>query len=291
MAANPSATLADLRAAQVPATREHHLPNVQAGFGNLQSFELAQRAAKLLASSALVPDQYQGNIANCVVALEMAQRIGASALMVMQNLDIVHGRPTWRAQFVIACVNQSGRFSALRYEWFGAEGRDDWGCRAWAVERGSNERLLGPKVTIGLAKSEGWYSKKGSKWQSIPQLMLMYRAGAWFGRVYAPELTMGLQTSEEARDIIDITADGEYAVTTEQLRGAPGPTIDAETGEITDGTPPAEPLTLAAFTDLARAAKTRAELLEVGMRIEGLPEAHRGEADQEIQRLLRGLPD
>ena len=67
-------------------------------------------------------------------------------------------------------------------------------------------------------------------------------------------------------------------------------TIDNDTGEIMRGKP-AEPLTLAAFTDLAQAAKTRAELLEVGVRIEELPEAHRGEADQEVQRLLRGLPD
>lgn len=67
-------------------------------------------------------------------------------------------------------------------------------------------------------------------------------------------------------------------------------TIDNDTGEIMRGKP-AEPLTLAIFTGLAQAAKTRAELLEVGVRIEELPEAHRGEADQEVQRLLRGLPD
>lgn len=235
MAANPT-TLTELRNTQL-ATREHHLPNVQAGFGNLASFELAQRAAKLLASSQLVPEQYQGNLANCVVALEMAQRIGASALMVMQNLYIVHGRPAWSAQFVIACVNQCGRFSALRYEWQGTEGKDDWGCRAWAAEKDTGEKLYGPRVTIALARAEGWFDKKGSKWKTIPQLMLMYRAGAWFGRTYAPELTMGLQTAEEARDVIDIDPDGSYTVTSESLRQAgptaPVQTIDGDTGEIT----------------------------------------------------------
>lgn len=207
MAANPT-TLTELRGAQT-GPREAHLPSVQAGFGDLASFELAQRAAKLLASSTLVPQQYQGDIANCVVALEMAQRIGASALMVMQNLYIVHGRPAWSAQFVIAAINQCGRFSALRYEWSGTEGKDDWGCRAWAIEKGTGERLVGPLVTVGLAKKEGWESKNGSKWKTIPQLMLMYRAGAWFGRTYAPELTMGLRTTEEEHEIIDITPRGE----------------------------------------------------------------------------------
>lgn len=225
MAANPT-TLSELRGA-VAAPREAHLPSVQAGFGDLASFELAQRAAKLLAASTLVPQQYQGNLANCVVALEMAQRIGASALMVMQNLYIVHGRPAWSAQFVIAAINQCGRFSALRYEWTGTEGKDDWGCRAWAIEKGTNERLVGPLVTIALAKKEGWESKSGSKWKTIPQLMLMYRAGAWFGRTYAPELTMGLRTQDEEHEIIDITprADGVHEVTLDSLAPSDKPPV------------------------------------------------------------------
>jgi hypothetical protein len=49
-------------------------------------FEHAQRIAKLLSSSDLVPNQYKGNIANTMVALEMAHRMNASPLMVMQNL-------------------------------------------------------------------------------------------------------------------------------------------------------------------------------------------------------------
>lgn len=217
-----TATLRELRGstdtAALPA-----MPPVRAGFNDLPSFELAQRAAKLLSASTLVPQQYQGNLANCVVALEMAQRIGASALMVMQNMYIVHGRPAWSAQFVIACLNQSGRFSSLRYEWVGTEGKDDWGCRAWAVEKSTGERVVGPLVTIKLAKAEGWAGKSGSKWQTMPQLMLMYRAGAWFGRTYAPELTMGLQTAEEVRDVYDATAgeDGAFAVSLSDLQNAP----------------------------------------------------------------------
>lgn len=215
-----TASLAQLRA-DTPAIAA--MPPVRAGFNDLPSFELAQRAAKLLAASTLVPQQYQGNLANCVVALEMAQRIGASALMVMQNMYIVHGRPAWSAQFVIACLNQSGRFSSLRYEWVGTEGKDDWGCRAWAVEKSTGERVVGPLITVRLAKTEGWFDKNGSKWKTMSQLMLMYRAGAWFGRTYAPELTMGLQTVEEARDVFDATQadDGTFGVTLNDLRELP----------------------------------------------------------------------
>lgn len=182
-------------------------------FATKEGFELAQRAAKLLASSSLVPKEYQGNLANCVIALNMASRMQADPLMVMQNLYIVHGRPGWSSQFLISTFNASGRFSALRYEWVGEEGKDSWGCRAWAIEKETGEKLVGSTVTIGLAKKEGWYSKSGSKWQTMPQQMLMYRAAAWFIRAYAPEIAMGMHTAEELRDTIELDP-SEYTVST-----------------------------------------------------------------------------
>jgi len=222
---NAKTSLSNLR--QQPETQQY-----QVGLIDSMGFELAQRAAKLLASSDLVPKQYQGNIPNCVIALNMAARVGADPLMVMQNLILIHGRPTWSSQFLIATVNTCGRFSALRYEFFGEEKTDERGCRAWAVEKETNEKLVGTDITIGIAKKEGWFGKNGSKWQSIPQQMLMYRAGSWWCRAYAPELSMGLHTAEEVGDIIDIDSDGNInSTTTETLRGAIKE-VDDETGEI-----------------------------------------------------------
>lgn len=191
------------------ATTEMTVTNVEStnivpSFQTKEGFELAQRAARLLSQSSLVPKEYQGNLANCVIALNMANRMMADPLMVMQNLYIVHGRPGWSSQFLISTFNASGRFSALRYEWVGEEGKDSWGCRAWAVERETGEKLVGSTVTIGIAKKEGWYSKNGSKWQTMPQQMLMYRAASWFIRAYAPEIAMGMHTAEELRDTIDL---------------------------------------------------------------------------------------
>lgn len=183
------------------------------GFNSLQSFELAQRAATLLSKSSLVPKEYQGNLSNCVIALNMAARLGADPLMVMQNLYIVHGRPSWSSQFLISTFNTSGRFTALRFEWIGKEGTDTWGCQAWAVEKATGEKLEGSTVTIGLAKKEGWYGKNGSKWQTMPQQMLMYRAASWFIRAYAPELAMGMYTEDE---VIDIGKDDYRVVVVEE---------------------------------------------------------------------------
>ena len=224
-----TATLSELRP-QPQAV--DNLPAVRVGLTDLQGFELAQRAAKLLATSTLVPKEYQGNLSNCVIALNMAQRIGADPLMVMQNLVIVHGRPTWSAQFLISTVNSCGRFTALRYDFFGEKDADTWGCRAWAVEKATGEKLVGTDVTIAIAKAEGWYGKNGSKWKTIPQQMLMYRAASWWARAYAPELSMGLHTVEEARDVYDATRgeDGNYSVELEELRqDAPQEVVDADT--------------------------------------------------------------
>jgi hypothetical protein len=199
------------------------------GFTSLQGFELAQRAANLLSQSSLVPKEYQGNLPNCVIALNMAARMTADPLMVMQNLYIVHGRPGWSSQFLISTFNTSGKFSALRYEWVGEEGKDSWGCRAWAIEKATGEKLVGSTVTIGLAKKEGWYSKSGSKWPTMPQQMLMYRAASWFIRAYAPELAMGMHTAEEIHDTIDLTHD-DYEVKVEQeiKQNANRETLDIE---------------------------------------------------------------
>lgn len=171
------------------------------GYFTEVGFVLSQRVAAMFAKSDMVPKEFQGNVANCVIALNMAKRMGAEPLMVMQNLYIVHGTPSWSSKFLIACFNACGRFSSLRYEFEGKEGSDDWGCRAVATEFATGEKLEGAKITIGLAKKEGWIGKTGSKWVTMPEQMLRYRAAAWFIRAFAPEITMGLQTREEVEDI------------------------------------------------------------------------------------------
>lgn len=172
-------------------------------FSCIAAFEDAQRMAVALSKSDLVPTQYRENMPNCLLALEMSQRLGMNPLMVMQNMYIVHGKPAWSSQFMIACINGSGHFSPLRYDLTGEEGTNSRTCIAWAYDKGTGERLESPAVSIKMAKDEGWYSKNGSKWQTMPELMLRYRAATFFGRTYCPELTMGMHTEEEYRDIGD----------------------------------------------------------------------------------------
>jgi hypothetical protein len=159
------------------------------------SFDLAQRKAKALASTDMVPAQYKGNVANCLLALEVAERTKSSPLAVMQNLNIIHGKPAWSSSFIIAALNACGRFSPIRFK------MDGESCVAMATDRESGEVLEGPPVTIQMAKDEGWYGKSGSKWKTMPELMLRYRAAAFFGRLYAPDILMGMHEENEVRDM------------------------------------------------------------------------------------------
>lgn len=201
-----------------------------AAFTPRDQFELAAREAKVYSQSSLVPKDYQDNPANCLIALNMAKRIGSDPLMTMQSLYIVHGRPGWSGQFLIATFNQCGRFTAMRFEWQGKQGSKDWGCRAFAVERATNEKIIGPWVTWAMVEAEGWSKKAGSKWLTMPEIMFTYRAAAFLVRTHAPEIAMGLQTAEEAQDVIDVTPiastpSATLASINEAV--APAPKIDA----------------------------------------------------------------
>ena len=176
------------------------VPAVSAFDGNPEAMKAVVRMANGLAASSLVPEAYQNRPENVMVALEYAHRLGASVLAVMQNLDVIYGRPSLRSTFLIGTVNATGRFSPLRWRFQGTEGSDDWGCRAWAVDLKSGEECVGPLITIGLAKAENWYTRKGTKWQTTPELMLMYRSAGWWTRLYAPEFSLGLHTSDEMED-------------------------------------------------------------------------------------------
>lgn len=230
MNAPQTLSLSQLQAQNNPQQALSQMPAVRAGFFDLQAFELIQRVSKAFASSDLVPKQYQGNLANCMIAMDMAQRIGANPLMVMQNLYIVHGTPGWSSKFLIATINACGRYSSLRYEWKGTPGKPDYGCRAWAIEKETGERLDGIWVTWEMVRAEGWEAKNGSKWKTMPDQMFVYRSAAFWQRAYAPELGMGLTTQEEIVDTFDANrgADGSFSVDLEDLRQpeAPARTVD-----------------------------------------------------------------
>ncbi len=197
-------------------------------FSGIQAFEEAQRIAKALASSTLIPPAFQGQqgFANCLVALEIANRMRISPFLAMQHLHVIHGRPSWSSSFIIAMVNGCGRFSPLRFEISG-EG-DSLACYARATDLASEQELKGPTITMAMAKKEGWSTKAGSKWATMPDLMISYRAAAFWGRLYASDLLLGLQTQEEVIDIQPVTVKAELPSLDELNAKITQPVVTAE---------------------------------------------------------------
>ena len=227
----------------------------------LKRFEANQRMGKTYANSTIVPNTYnvQGvygellkkerkgggpidanalwaqaqntALANCAIAVDMAVRINADPMMVMQNLYIVNGRPAWSSSFLISTVNTCGQFERLKFRifedgvigkievnetvWVGREKQTvqktfdgskikNLCCVAYTTTKGGKDVLESSVISCRLAVQEGWWTKDGSKWPNMTEQMLRYRAAAFWVRTYAPELSMGFQTAEEEKDIINV---------------------------------------------------------------------------------------
>lgn len=211
---------------------------VQLNYFDIEQMNNVQRIAKIFTSSVLVPKIYQIKevgenqaIANCIIALDMSTRLGANPLMVMQNLNIIQGRPSWSSKFLISTINTCGRFEPLKfkfnelgkiknvkytsYKW--ENGRNipvqntftdevlNVECIAYTKDLKSGQLLESSPVTVEMSIKEGWYTKNGSKWPTMANQMLMYRAASFWANSYAPEISMGMKTEEEINDIIDIS--------------------------------------------------------------------------------------
>ena len=160
-------------------------------------------------------------MANCIIALNKAATLHTDPMTIMQNMGLVYGRPSWAASFVIGAINGCGRFTMLKFK-FGVDGhvkenykeykKDGGGvnktldmpnhtCYAYATEKATGDLIEGTVVSIRMAFDERWVQKDGSKWITMPQQMLMYRAASFFGRTYAPDVMQGMYTREESEDI------------------------------------------------------------------------------------------
>ena len=159
-------------------------------FFNVEMFGHLQRVAGMLAASSMIPAHFKGKstseaTANIMIALNLADRMDVDVFMLMQNMYVVHGRPGIEAKLAIAVVNKSGKFSPIQYE-TGGKG-DAMFCVAFAKNLATGEDCRGPRIDIAMSKAEGWHGKTGSKWKTMPELMLMYRAAMFFARLYCPE--------------------------------------------------------------------------------------------------------
>lgn len=198
---NPVTEDVGLPATQEPLALSVAVPTAVSMWNDVKLMNMSFRTAKMLSCSALVPDAYRNSPENCLVAIDIANRIGLSPMMVMQNLYVVKGKPSWSGSFCAAAINGSGRFTPLEYVFVGEEGKPSWGCYATAVRISTGNRCSSDTVTIQMANAEGWFGKPGSKWKTMPRQMMMYRAAAFFARAHCSDILLGYHTVEEIQDV------------------------------------------------------------------------------------------
>lgn len=170
-------------------------------FQSPQNFNVLLELGEKFAKSFLVPENFRGKPMDCAIAIDMAQRARLSPMMVMQNLYVVRGKPSWSGQACMALIRACSEFEDVKVVYIGQEATDSWGCYITATNKKNKDLLKGPRITIGVAKKEGWYSGEFSKWKTMPELMLAYRAAAFFARIYVPNALMGFRVEGEIEDI------------------------------------------------------------------------------------------
>ena len=183
--------------------RVNMVANLSEGiYSSSDTFNLAYQMAQGLSQSTLVPQQFQNNPANCLIALEQSNRLNISPMAVMQNLYIVQGKPSFSSSFIIGLINASGKYDMeLQFDEEEKDGKP-YACTCWTEKDG--RKVTGIKITMDMAEKEGWSKKNGSKWVTIPQVMLRYRAASFFARMNCPELSIGLYSKEELDDFTPI---------------------------------------------------------------------------------------
>jgi len=173
-------------------------------WNDISLFNDSSKIVNALCKSELVPATFRNKPENCMIALDYASRLGASPLMVMQNMYIIKGNPSWSAKFMTGLVNRSGRYkTSIMYDISGKG--DDYGCTAWVEDRAGN-KITGSRVSIKIAKAEGWYSKPGSKWPNMPEKMLRYRAATNLISENCSDIVLGMESKEEIEDAVIIEA-------------------------------------------------------------------------------------
>jgi len=160
------------------------------------SFEHIWRVATAFSGSKLVPAHFQNKPQDTFVAIQMALQLQINPLLCLQNVSVINGRPSFSAQFMIGLANSRGPFSGP-LTWTTEGKGDSLGVTCHATLAATGE-IVSITVTMEMAKADGW--TKNAKYKSIPEQMLRYRSATWLIRLYCPEVTCGMQSTDELKD-------------------------------------------------------------------------------------------
>lgn len=155
----------------------------------------AMKFAEVMASSSLIPRDYQGKPANVLVAVQWGREIGLGPLQALQSIAVINNRPALWGDAAIALVRGHPACQSIR-EGVGGEGdaRHGW-CEV--VRKGEEPQVR--TFCVADAKRAGLWGKSGP-WQQYPDRMLQMRARGFALRDVFPDALRGVVLAEEAQD-------------------------------------------------------------------------------------------
>lgn len=156
-----------------------------------QTFEQALTFSNYLADSDLVPKDFKGKPANCLIAMQWGAEIGLKPLQALQNLAIINGRPALWGDAVIALVRGSPLCEYV------VETDDGHTATCKVKRRGEPEQVR--TFSMDDAKRANLTGKQGPWTQYAPRMRQM-RARAFALRDVFPDVLRGLPVAEEVMD-------------------------------------------------------------------------------------------
>ena len=157
-----------------------------------QTFEQALTFAQYLSDSNMVPKDFQGKPANCLIAMQWGAALGLKPLQSLQNLAVINGRPALWGDAVIALVLASPVCDYVTEE-------DDGTTAVCRVRRkGGAEQVR--SFSMEDARMAGLAGKQGP-WTQYPKRMRQLRARAFALRDVFPDVLRGMAVAEELQDM------------------------------------------------------------------------------------------
>lgn len=156
----------------------------------------AMEFSNMLASSTMVPRQYQGKPQDIMVCVQWGYEIGLAPMQALQNIAVINGKPSVYGDAAMALVQNSPACEDVQ-EYFEDEGTPN--PVAVCVAKRKGRTPVTSKFSVDDAKRAGLWGKQGP-WTQYPKRMMAMRARGFALRDAFPDVLKGLITIEEAQD-------------------------------------------------------------------------------------------
>lgn len=182
---------------------------------NLQE---AMKICEYLASSSMVPKQYQGEPEDILVAINFGQEVGLKPLQSLNSVAVVNGAPSLWGDAPLAMVRQHPEFEFILEdnEAF-AYARDN--VKGWGHLKDVNKddtsicvvkRENEPPTVREFSKEDVKRAKLGNVHNNYPKIMRRYRARSQALKATFPDVLKGFEQAEIQKETQKMVEEGYY---------------------------------------------------------------------------------